>query len=360
MRNSTLSTLGNTVYNPVDNRFSNFAYPVGNRYFTITRQDFRTKPQVTAGLALEALDELFHSVSTAAGPEVSNLVRDTGAMSEFGKVAAPQLDAPLGNMRTAAGNAIGAAPNPALRGLVTQLMQFIIAGRQDIGATPKTVMRLALGRSDMKAAFNTLPPAIRNPFEANPATFVTLVMNAVNAYLGGAPLANNEPVISGRLFTDQQFAQDKVYNKPSPFTEVTRDQWLTNIATPGGQDMLSQGHYPVRKDFSSVDYVTYTDPTDIEANNFLGSMGALHNQVDPGNHAIFEIRNSKMLYAALITPYALDFFKYVLFLHTPGLTESRELIGMADNDVVEMVQFAPNRAVLVQQMQQRAVNNFNQ
>jgi Domain of unknown function (DUF4157) len=354
--NDPLSGVENKIYNPVDNNFAAFGNPVNDRFFTITTTNVKTKPQVTAGFALDALDELYRSATTAAGPGVSNLVRDTNSVDAYGRVPAPQpLDVPLGNMRTAASNAIGGiAPDPALRSLVTQLMQIIIAGRQNIGATPKTIMRLVLGRTDMKAAFNTLPPLIRAPYEATPANFVTLVMNAVNAYLGGV-LPNNAPVMSGALFTDPKYANDPLHNMASPFIQVTRDRWLTSIAAPGGQDMLSHGHYPIR-----TGWFGYENRTDRRANTLLASMGALHGALDPGNRPIFEIRSSREIFAALITPYALDFFKYVRFLHNPGaLTESHELTGLAVPDVAAVVGFNPNRALLLQQMQTNALNNFN-
>ena len=47
-------------------------------------------------------------------------------------------------------------------------------------------------------------------------------------------------------------------------------------------------------------------------------MGGLHNALDPNNKPVFEIRNSKQIHAGLITPYALDFYKYVKYLHNPA------------------------------------------
>src|SRR5690606_12532824 len=103
--------------------------------------------------------------------------------------------------------------------------------------------------------------------------------------------------------------------------------------------------------------------TDKKANKLLNSMGALHNQLDPGNRPIFEIRSSGSLHAGLIQPYALDFFKYVRYLHNPlALTESDELTGMdhlATTDVADLVGFSPNRALVLLNIQANAVTDFN-
>jgi hypothetical protein len=45
------------VYNPVDGGFSDYGTVTPNRYFTVTTSSPKTKPQVTAGLDLVALNE---------------------------------------------------------------------------------------------------------------------------------------------------------------------------------------------------------------------------------------------------------------------------------------------------------------
>src|SRR3954447_24796784 len=177
------------------------------------------------------------------------------------------------------------------------------------------------------------------------ATFVTMVMGAVNTIM---PVTNNSAVISANLFTDPSMRGDPHHNMPSPFTQVSCEQWLTAIATPGGSDLLSAGLYPIRRYY----YGLMNDRTDVKANELLGSMGALHNRLDPGNRPIFEIRSSKQIYAGLIPAYALDFFKYVRYLHNPhGLTETSFLTGLTANDVAALVGFTPNRAAVVQNLQ---------
>ena len=174
------------AYNLVDNAFLNgHGAPVNNKYFRHNQQVHTTKPQVTAGFALDALDELYYSASTAPRGGASNLVRDTNNYQHaFGQVnPAHPIDNALGAMRTEANNAIIArignvAGIDKLRGLVTHLMQIIIGGQQPIGVTPKTIMRLALGRSDMSTAFNTLPPEIRNPLVGSPDVFENIVIGA--------------------------------------------------------------------------------------------------------------------------------------------------------------------------------------
>jgi hypothetical protein len=207
----------------------------------------------------------------------------------------------------------------------------IIAGQENIGATPKTVMRVALGRTDMKGAFSTLPPAIRHPFEQNPGTLVSLVMDAVNGLVGtaGGPakrVRNDTPVIRKKLFTDAQFRGDPHHNTDSPFKQVTCEKWLVNIAKVAGQDLLTADNYPVRSGLLG------DDSTDLKAKELLGSFGALNRRMDPGNKPIFEIRSGKQILATLITPYAIDYFKYVQFLHDPTLTESTRLANLSPND----------------------------
>jgi hypothetical protein len=355
----TLTRLnGPHVYNPVHAGFGAYGTVVPNRYFKVT-DTLVTKPQVTAGFDLAALNALFRSAASAPGPGVSNLVRDVGSMNEFGKVAAPQVDLPLGAMWAAAATAIaasyggagapaGGAAAESLQALVTQAMQMIIGGQQPVGVTPKTLLRLVLHRTDFKEMFNRLPNPLRTNIEAVPATFVAMVMGAVNTITA---VANNSPVISANLFTDPSMIGDPHYNTPSPFTQVSCDQWLTAIATPGGSDLLSAGLYPVRSYYRGF----VKDQTDVKANEMLGSMGALHNKLDPGNRPIFEIRSSKQIHAGLIPAYALDFFKYVRYLHDPAaLTETSFLTGLTQQDILDLIGFTPNRPAVVGNLQSQS------
>jgi hypothetical protein len=164
------------------------------------------------------------------------------------------------------------------------------------------------------------------------------------------------PVISANLFTDPSNVGDPHHNMPSPFTQVTCGQWLTGIATPGGTDLMSAGNYPVRTWMWGM--LNYRE--DVKANELLGSFGARHNLLDPGNRPVFELRSSKQIYASLIRPYALDFFKYVRYLHNPGaLTETRLLTSLAANDLNDLIGFTPNRPVVAQNIDAQATGAFN-
>jgi hypothetical protein len=311
---------------------------------------------------------MFRSAGSPAGAGVSTLVRDVGSMDDFGRVNVSQPDLPLGAIWTAAGAEVnntygggGGAPlaplgSPAaqaLQALVTQAMQMILGGQQPIGVTPKTLLRLALHRTDFKHMFNTLPAPLPASIGAAPATFVNMVMTAVNTI---AAVANGAPVISANLFTHPSMVGDPHHNMPSPFTQVTCAQWLTGIATPGESDLMSAGLYPIRTRYAGL----MNDPADVKANEVLGSMGARHNLLDPGNRPVFEIRSSKRIMAGLIPAYALDFFKYIRYLHNPAaLTETAFLTGMAVNDVADLVGFTPGRPAAVANLQHQSFASHN-
>jgi hypothetical protein len=356
---NVLRTSAQNTYLPVAGAFAAFGTPRANRYYTLATPVFRTKPQVSAGLDLTALNALFNAASSPAGPGVSNLVRNVGSMDDFGRVAAAQVDPQLGAMWAAAdvavGNAygglgagVGTAGRAALQALTTQAMQMILGGQQNIGVTPKTVLRLALHRTDFKTMFAQLPVPLRTNIEAAPANFAAMVMAAVGAI---AVVPGGNPVISANLFTDPSMQGDPHYNMPSPYTQVSCTQWLTEIARPGGSDLLSADHYPIRTRYLGA----VKDSTDVKANELLGSVGALHNKLDPGNRPIFELRSSKRIHAGLIPAYALDFFKYIRYLHNPGaLTETAFLTGMAQADVIDLVGFTPNRPAVTANLQGQA------
>ncbi len=326
LRNSKLSSTEKMIYNPVNSRFAQYGTPFNNRYFTLITDNFTVAPQITAGLSLSSLNKVLKSACTG-----EDLIGYVNSMSIIGKVKDPSGDEELGKIYTAAEKAIEHNPDPNLLALITQLMQIIIGGQNDIGATPKTVMKIALGRTDMKATFNTLPKEIRQPYEKNPQNFVELVMNAVRST--GKEMMNlddNAPVISGRLFSHKQYAADKRYRTKSPFPTTCRD-WLWGIAIPNGRDLLSNDNS--------------------ETNKLLGSMGALQGKLDPGDRPVFEIRSSKKIYASLIVPYALDFFKYVISLNEPERRQIKisdtELHQMSEDDISEMITFGPNRSTML-------------
>jgi hypothetical protein len=347
------------AYNPVGNAFAAHGQPVPDRYFTFHSTPFRTKPQVTAGLDLVAVNQIFTSAANPAGPGVSDLARNVGSIDYFGRVNGPaQVDVGLGAMHQAAAqeiqNTYGNPPDPALQALVTQVLQIIIGGQQPIGVTPKTVLRLLLHRTDIKHTFDTLPNPLRGNIEAVPATFVNMVITAAQQI--NPAVQAGTPVISANLFTDPSNVGDPHHNMPSPFTQVTCGQWLTGIATPGGTDLMSAGNYPVRTWMWGM--LNYRE--DVKANELLGSFGARHNLLDPGNRPVFELRSSKQIYASLIRPYALDFFKYVRYLHNPGaLTETRLLTSLAANDLNDLIGFTPNRPVVAQNIDAQATGAFN-
>ncbi|MCB0374561.1 MAG: hypothetical protein KDD04_01430, partial [Sinomicrobium sp.] len=201
------------TYNPVDNNLVNpYGMPVPDRYFykDLGGAPLIMKPQVTAGFSLSALDRLYHSASTLPGTAgTSDLIRDVNDYKHYKKnTETRSVDIPLGKMRSAADKAIvnaGLNVGPGvdeLRGLVTHLIQVIIGGKNPILGSPKTVMRLALARTDMAAVYGSLPSAVKVQFAADPAQFANLVMLAAT-YYNGLYLSVDEPVMSNRLFTEK-------------------------------------------------------------------------------------------------------------------------------------------------------------
>jgi hypothetical protein len=89
-------------------------------------------------------------------------------------------------------------------------------------------------------------------------------------------------------------------------------------------------------------------------------MGARHGLLDPGRRPVFEVRNSKPIWAGLIPAYALDFYKYIRYLHDPaGLTESSFLTSLARRDVIELVSSSGLRPNIVDDLKQRSINTYN-
>ena len=342
-------------YNSVSAHIRGFGEPVRNRYFNKT-DPIRVKPQVTAGLSLAALDRLFRSLSEAPAAGVSDLARDTKFMNTYGQVPIPrQVEAIVGRARTESDNAIRRFfPNlnlglEELRAFITQLCLFIIGGQQPIGVTPKTLLTVVMGRSDMKTVFNRLPNHLRNPLQVNPQHLVDMVIMAAEATLNSV-LPRHEAVISANLFTTGLYANDPRANMPSPFLEVTREQWLSQLAVREGGDLLSAGNYPIRRGEQGR-----PNPTDTRANQLLDSMGSLHGHLDPGNRPVFEIRNSSPLESPLIIPYALDYFQYVRHLHNPALTESNELTQLSGEALASLLAYAPDREQLLYGFEYNAI-----
>ncbi|MCG8697529.1 MAG: DUF4157 domain-containing protein, partial [Bacteroidales bacterium] len=321
--------------------------PVNDRYFHKTYMDpLMVKPQVTAGFSLSALDSMYKLVSTSVTSNNNpNLVRDIGNLQNDNNVekSAHSHDSGLGNMRKCADKAINRmglnviGSTTELRALVTYLMQMIVGGNSNITATPKTVMQLVLARTDLAATFNILPPQFITHFRADPNRFVQLVMSASNEF-NGARLAENKPVIGKKLFTNLMYSIDPRSNMKSPFKKVSRRQWLRGLVN--GTDLLSAGNYPVRDNW----FTSGQNKTDLKANQLLDSMGQLGNRLDPGNRPIFEIRSSKSIFAGLMTPYALDFFNYVLFLHDQqNRAESNYFTNTSYEDKKRLILFDKER-----------------
>ena len=178
-------------YAPATNLLGENEVAERNRYFKKEQVYVTVKPQVTAGFSLDALDKLYDAASATPVPGIPNFARDSVNPGIANGTPGYLVDNVLGNMRTAADNAIRNAgldnigPVSELRGLVTHLIMVIVGGTQNIQATPKTVMRLALGRSDMATAFNALPQQIVDHFRQHPGAFENLVMNAASAVQGG-------------------------------------------------------------------------------------------------------------------------------------------------------------------------------
>ena len=303
------------------------------RSYKVTSKPIRIKPQVTAGFSLTAMDRLFHSASAMNGP--TNLIR----LAQSWAVNAQQDDerpqgaakVDLANMRTAVGQEIAAnidgPVDPGLRAFVTQLVSYVIAGQNDLGATPKTIGGEFLLRTDFAHTFLTLPEDVREHFEDDDVLLQTLVLNSIQRANLAVPAANAR-VIAGRLFANAMYANDDRFQMASPY-RVTIEQWLRGIT--GGTDLMTKQNYPKRGLLSGH------RKEDKKAAKLLGSMGELGHRLDPGDRPVSELRGIKLIYAGLLRPFALDFFRNIAVLNQDINGEQLQHNAMTQDQILSLL-----------------------
>ncbi|MEQ4302935.1 DUF4157 domain-containing protein [Plantactinospora sp. B6F1] len=229
------------------------------------------KPQVTAGLRLDRLDELMGyianpvpsgqpapTVASAANAQQRAFV-DLNSMDDINRImnkTVAHTAAAIASLR-----ARPDVPNdfgsPELRGLLNLVVSYLIEAGRGVSMPFAKSIAPMLARTDLAAIFQTLPPAEKTFLSAEYGQeFVDLVFSG--GRIGGGP---DEPVIKGGI---------SQANRPArAFDHVTRDLWLRELTD--STDILSPHGYQEIFPEPEVGQARYTD---------LESMGAFGERMD--------------------------------------------------------------------------------
>ncbi|MEJ3746416.1 DUF4157 domain-containing protein [Actinomycetes bacterium KLBMP 9797] len=252
--------------------------------------ELAAKPQVTAGLRLDRLDELMRYVANPApAGQPAPTVASAANGQERAFVDLNAMDAPNRIMNQTPAHTAAALANfqarpdvpqgfgsQQLRGLLDLVVSYLLeAGRGFRMPFAKSIAPM-LARTDLSAIFQTLPAAeIQYLAAENGQNFVDLVFSG-----GLIPGGPNEPVIKGGI--------DQAGRQQTAFDHVTRELWLRQLTA--FTDVLSPDGYAE----------LFPEPTGGQARHTdLESMGALGDTMDqpsPGLLApILELRRMRDL-----------------------------------------------------------------
>ncbi len=253
-------------------------------------QNMKSNPQVTGGIRLDQMETLFEQLGdpTKADDEHQAILGQLTGMYGSGVYAG------------AAAAVSGIQGSDKLRGLATQIVSYLKSGSDPLLAMgmaasagrafdyAKLIGKL-MARTDLGSQFLMLDQNERQPFEQNPDTFVTLILNA-------AGMAGTE---------DTHVFERGVKNKAGDANQgmftfpVSRKDWLIGITE--GKDRLSSHHMPQWK--SELEGLgALGDKTDTVGNNQQGVI------------AEFRGVQQQMPYLAW-RPFAVDVFKYLVQLN---------------------------------------------
>ncbi len=322
-----------------------YGRPKKNRFLVPQSKPLVGKPQVTAGLRLDALDRLFEEVKQqpVAPSEAPN------AAVVFGGQMAPRTMireanakssgvGPVATAREETRKALGQIPQegiggPELSALVTQLVLYLVRGACGVPGYGKTIAGEFMGRTDFAKIFQLLPKTEKEYFQEDPDRFVNLVLGAARAasrtegYQGD--MSPEGAVFEGKLYNDQSmYGNNKKLYQKDLLPQLKRGQWLRGIVE--GKDLLTFANYPGKKKHKE----------EIES---LGGYGSKVDELSWGNDSspapIIEFRGLKELYAGLFVPFALDFFRYVHTINTGGQEGyPGQLLDMSQDKQIALIQ----------------------
>lgn len=226
-------------------------------------QDMKANPQVTGGMRLDQMVTMFHELHAPSGQHAQ-------AQQELVGMGGSGL------LEGAAARADSIPGSDKLKGLAAQVMAYLRAGAL-LGMQPSPsqaydyakLIGKIMARTDFGSQFLMLDPAERRPFEANPRSFATLVLNA-------AQLPGNVAVFERKIKNVAGQAAAGVFDFP-----VTREDWLVGIVR--GHDLLSSKHMPHWK-------------SELEG---LGALGAKTDPVGQGERGVvaeFRLAQPQMPY----------------------------------------------------------------
>lgn len=228
-----------------------------------------SNPQVTGGIRLDKMGELFQDIVAAHGQDNANpryQALQAAGVENYVRMLHTENQGMLGAANTRAGQyqhpATPFAPGPAtsakFKGLIALAMTYLWTARNGYqgGALPYAkAFTLLLGRTDFAAMWNSLPGWERAIYNGRPHEFSARTLAA----------AGNLPP-GDRLLTRGVM---NVPNQPQQGTHhipITRQDWLIGIAQ--GVDRLSVAQFPhLEGEFES-----------------LGHLGAKTDAVGPGGN----------------------------------------------------------------------------
>ncbi len=256
-------------------------------------------PQITGGIRLDMMAKLFE--------ELGNRNQHNDAHSQ---ARSDLMTTGEGMMAVAAQRANTIAGSDKLRGLAAQIIAYLRAGAMPIGAVgPGQAYKYAkligkiMARTDFGSQFKMLDLAERQPFEQNPQTFATLILNA--AGLGGGA-----HVFERKVRKDPNDVAKGVFTFP-----VSRQDWLIGIVN--GSDMLSSKHMPQWK-------------SELEGLGALGSKtDRVNNNVDPGVIVEFRQARANVPYTQW-RAFATRIFNYIVYMNGRDLDAEENLANMAE------------------------------
>ncbi|WP_399495440.1 DUF4157 domain-containing protein [Streptomyces sp. P9(2023)] len=280
-------------------------YPDGNR--------LAFAPQATLGLRLERLPKLIDYLANQKPMSMLERVPVLGAGRAAGRRQA-SLDlaaSGLGDLpgaRAGAGAAVSAllprlgfevprTGTKALTGLVTHLAAYLMQGRNIPGANAKSIAGALMARTDFAHAFKRLPQNLADHFQADPAAFTALVLEAA-----GMPGTGGERVFGNKV--ERGLANDRTQTTVT----LTRAQWLG--ALPAGRDLLKNWEHLAGDEREMVDQGSAE-----AVHKSLGALGEQQNLVGPQGDqeaVVAELRRMQDgLPAAQLKPLAVAVYELV-------------------------------------------------
>lgn len=345
-----------------------FGDSIKNTFMKPTANLLTGKPQVTAGIKLNALDKFFSDVEFQdIGGNAANANNNARIMFG-GQLAAGGFGGretnitqagvkPVSQARAAVNEALKemnlegslVIDGPELRALVTQLVIYLVNGLLGVPGYGKTIAGEFMNRTDFAKVYKLLPQTQLDFFNKNQEMFVEVVYRAADKAAKMAGYSNmkiNAPVFEGGLYNDPgMFGQDLNHNhKKNLLPQLTRYQWLIGIVK--GEDLLTAVNYPGNKE----------QKKEIES---LGSYGSKVDELSQNPLVrttpapLVEFRGLKPLYANLITPFALDMFRYVHTINTEGREQyPGDLLNLSIDDRLALI----NNQNKAQEIRKRLVN----